>query len=41
MFYENETVMKLLPDYENAVLEGQIESLPAASELIEKYSGKR
>ncbi|MCF0164789.1 MAG: methylmalonyl Co-A mutase-associated GTPase MeaB [Bacteroidales bacterium] len=41
MFYENETVMKLLPDYENAVLEGQIESFAAASELIEKYSGKR
>jgi LAO/AO transport system kinase len=40
MFYENPRIEKLLPDYENAVLDGQLESFAAAEELIEKYQGK-
>lgn len=40
MFYENETIEKLLPDYEEAVLKGDLESFSAASELIEKYGRK-
>ncbi|HIT48901.1 MAG TPA: methylmalonyl Co-A mutase-associated GTPase MeaB [Candidatus Coprenecus stercoripullorum] len=37
MFYENETVKKLIPEYEAAVLEGKIDSFSAASELLDKY----
>ena len=37
MFYENESVEKLLGDYEQAVLEGKLESFTAATELLEKY----
>ena len=37
MFYENEAVEGLLPDYEEAVLRGDLESFSAAAELIEKY----
>jgi len=40
MFYENEQIEKLLPEYEDAVLRGDLESFSAAGELIEKYSGK-
>ena len=41
MFYENESIDKLLPDYEEAVLRGDLESFSAAAELIEKYSSSR
>ncbi|MBO4571497.1 MAG: methylmalonyl Co-A mutase-associated GTPase MeaB [Bacteroidales bacterium] len=37
MFYENPVIEKLLPEYEEAVLEGTLESFTSASELIEKY----
>lgn len=37
MFYENPAIEKILPDYEAAVLEGQLESFGAAGELIERY----
>jgi len=39
MFYENPSIAQLLPDYEEAVLKGDLESFSAAAELIEKYSG--
>lgn len=38
MFYENEVVEKLLPDYEKAVLDGQLDSFAGASELMEKFN---
>lgn len=38
MFYENTAIEGLLPDYEDAVLRGDLESFSAAAELIEKYS---
>lgn len=37
MFYENPVIEKLLPEYEDAVLDGRLESFTSASELIEKY----
>lgn len=37
MFYENGSIAPLLPDYENAVLKGDLESFTAAAELLEKY----
>ena len=37
MFYENPVIEKLLPEYEDAVLEGRLESFTSASELIDKY----
>ena len=37
MFYENPVIEKLLPEYEEAVLEGTLESFTSASELIDKY----
>jgi len=37
MFYENETIEKLLPEYEEAVLSGKLESFSSAQELIDKY----
>lgn len=40
MFYENETIEKLIPEYEKAVLEGSIDSFSAAAELLNKYLGK-
>ena len=40
MFYENETIEKLIPEYEEAVLEGRIDSFSAAAELLNKYLGK-
>ena len=40
MFYESETVEKLLPDYEQAVLDGKLDSFAAAEELITKYTGR-
>ena len=36
-FYENPVIEKLITDYENAVLEGKLESFMAAGELLEKY----
>lgn len=39
MFYENPTIAALLPDYENSVLKGDLESFSAATELIERYKG--
>ncbi|MDD2595093.1 MAG: methylmalonyl Co-A mutase-associated GTPase MeaB [Bacteroidales bacterium] len=41
MFYENQSIEKLLPEYEEAVLEGKLESFSAAAELIEKYKQTR
>ena len=37
MFDENPVIEKLLPEYEEAVLAGRLESFTSASELIEKY----
>ncbi|MBP5210748.1 MAG: methylmalonyl Co-A mutase-associated GTPase MeaB [Bacteroidales bacterium] len=37
-FYENEVVEKLLPDYEKAVLDGELDSFAAATELMEKFN---
>ncbi len=37
MFYENNSIAPLLPDYENAVLKGDLESFSAAAELLDKY----
>ncbi len=37
MFYENPVIEHLLPEYEDAVLEGRLESFSSASELIDKY----
>lgn len=37
MFYENSSIAPLLPDYENAVLKGDLESFTAAAELLDKY----
>ena len=37
MFYENPVIENLLPEYEEAVLDGRLESFTSASELIEKY----
>lgn len=39
-FYENPKIAELLPEYEEAVLRGDLESFSAAGELIDKYSGK-
>ncbi len=40
MFYEDERIEKLMPEYEDAVLRGDLESFSAATELIEKYQKK-
>ena len=40
MFYEDERIEKLMPEYEEAVLRGDLESFSAATELIEKYQKK-
>lgn len=40
MFYEDEQIAKLLPDYEAAVLNGELESFGAAGELLERYNRK-
>lgn len=37
MFYENEVIEKLLPEYEEAVLAGKLESFSSAQELIDRY----
>lgn len=37
MFYENNSIAPLLPDYEDAVLKGDLESFSAAAELLDKY----
>jgi LAO/AO transport system kinase len=39
MFYENPKIEAALPDFEQAVLEGKIDSFSAASELLNKYRG--
>ena len=36
-FYENPVIEKLIVDYEQAVLDGKLESFMAAGELLEKY----
>ncbi len=36
-FYENDLIAGLLPDYEQAVLDGHFESFSAAGELFERY----
>ncbi|MCF0177021.1 MAG: methylmalonyl Co-A mutase-associated GTPase MeaB [Bacteroidales bacterium] len=41
MFYENEAVAKIIDEYEQAVLDGKMESFAAASELIEKFNNAR
>ena len=40
MFYEDERIERLIPEYEDAVLRGDLESFSAASELIDKYQKK-
>ena len=40
MFYEDPRIEKLMPEYEAAVLRGDLESFSAATELIEKYQKK-
>ena len=40
MFYEDPRIEKLMPEYEAAVLRGDLESFSAASELIDKYQKK-
>ena len=40
MFYEDERIERLIPEYEEAVLRGDLESFSAASELIDKYQKK-
>ena len=40
MFYEDENISRLLPYYEEAVLEGKLESFSAAGELLTKYKGE-
>ncbi|MBQ2149502.1 MAG: methylmalonyl Co-A mutase-associated GTPase MeaB, partial [Bacteroidales bacterium] len=40
MFYEDERIERLIPEYEDAVLRGDLESFSAATELIEKYQKK-
>ena len=40
MFYEDERIERLMPEYEEAVLRGDLESFSAATELIEKYQKK-
>jgi LAO/AO transport system kinase len=40
MFYEDERIERLMPEYEDAVLRGDLESFSAATELIEKYQKK-
>ncbi len=41
MFYENEAIEKLLPDYEDQVLQGNLESFTAAGELLDLYKRKQ
>jgi LAO/AO transport system kinase len=40
MFYEDERIERLMPEYEEAVLRGDLESFSAAAELIDKYQKK-
>ncbi len=40
LFYEDGRISGLLPEYEDAVLRGDLESFSAAGELIEKYMKK-
>jgi LAO/AO transport system kinase len=37
MFYENPAIEKLLADYEDQVLQGNLESFTAAGELLDLY----
>ena len=37
MFYEDEAIERLLPRYEQDVLNGKMDSFAAAEELISKY----
>lgn len=40
MFYEHPVIEKYLPEYEDAVLNGTLESFTAAAELIEKWEAR-
>lgn len=40
MFYENPSIEKILPEYEESVLEGKMDSFAAAGELIERFHDK-
>jgi LAO/AO transport system kinase len=37
MFYESRSVVELIKDYENAVLDGELDSFAAAQELIDRF----
>ena len=37
MFYENPAIEKILPQYEDCVLDGKMDSFAAAGELLERY----
>jgi len=39
-FYEDPDIEKILPDYEQSVLEGHLDSFAAAGELLERYGRK-
>lgn len=39
MFYENPKMMAAIPDFEQAVLDGKLDSFSAAGELLEMYKG--
>ncbi len=39
MFYENPRILAAISDYENAVLDGKIDSFSAAGELLKLYKG--
>ena len=40
MFYENPAIEKILPQYEESVLDGKLDSFAAAGELIERYNDR-
>lgn len=41
MFYENERIERLLPEYEAQVLSGKMESFSAAGELLDHYRNRK
>lgn len=41
MFYEDPVIEKLIPDYEQAVLDGKIDSFSAAGELLKRYDSNK
>ena len=40
-FYQSEKIKKLLPDFENKVLNEELSSFTAANELLKKYYSKK